>query len=680
MCLKVFIKDNRTKMKINIAVLAVTILFLFLPIILNAASYYVDFAEGSDSSDGASTLTAWKHCPGDANATSNADRFLTAGDNVIFKGGVSYKGGMSVNQSGNAAGGYITYDGNSAGTWGTGKAIIDGEHVNSIDRRIAFSIADGGQYIFIRNFIIKNIGGHSDYTGWTADTEPVTGQGVYLPYTQNIIVQNNIFDTIGDWGNRQNMTLDQIDGYTAPYCIGIYVFGSGQNIKIDGNEITACSNGISVNARGGQVMKNIEICNSEIHHNIRWGIAIQAGGDGATIQDISIHHNTIRDIWQYAPDYWLGPAGTYPHFDGIVFLVGNGSDRESYRNQTLGTPDHPINIYNNYFYNNNGQNDPQAATGTSMIFLTTWGGTLNIFNNVFANPLQTYGGIYVQDAQTKFRNNPVVDYHFYNNTFYDDYPSISLRTTDTNYAVNKGTVSIVNNVFYTEDNTAIQFWWNNLSNPTELDYNSYYTTLSGQNAGLISEYYDINEPLEKDRRKAATFQVLQSLGYEAHGKYGDPQFIDISYGLGANTSSNNLAITSSSPARDAGKKLSEFADDFAGTTRPQGSAWDIGAYEYNGAEQTSVAQTVPLQYILSQNYPNPFNPATTISFSIPAQSFVSLKIYDLLGRKVATIISEILSAGKHSWHWNANNLTSGVYYAVLETGKQRSSMSMVLMK
>jgi len=67
-------------------------------------------------------------------------------------------------------------------------------------------------------------------------------------------------------------------------------------------------------------------------------------------------------------------------------------------------------------------------------------------------------------------------------------------------------------------------------------------------------------------------------------------------------------------------------------------------------------------YVLGQNYPNPFNPATTISFSVPTQSFVSLKVFDTLGREVSTLLSKQLSAGTYSRQWNTAGLSSGIYF------------------
>jgi hypothetical protein len=95
------------------------------------ATYFIDFATGSNSNAGTSTGAPWKHCPGDTNATGTAAATsLVAGDTVILKGGVHYYGRIGLNFSG-ADGNRLTYDGNSAGTWGTGKAIIDGSETFS---------------------------------------------------------------------------------------------------------------------------------------------------------------------------------------------------------------------------------------------------------------------------------------------------------------------------------------------------------------------------------------------------------------------------------------------------------------------------------------------------------------------------------------------------------------------
>jgi hypothetical protein len=75
---------------------------------------------------------------------------------------------------------------------------------------------------------------------------------------------------------------------------------------------------------------------------------------------------------------------------------------------------------------------------------------------------------------------------------------------------------------------------------------------------------------------------------------------------------------------------------------------------------------IPNSFILYQNHPNPFNPSTMISFDIPTRSFVTLKVYDLLGREVTTIASEELSAGNYSRFWNASGFAGGFYFYRLQ--------------
>lgn len=85
-------------------------------------------------------------------------------------------------------------------------------------------------------------------------------------------------------------------------------------------------------------------------------------------------------------------------------------------------------------------------------------------------------------------------------------------------------------------------------------------------------------------------------------------------------------------------------------------------------------------YELAQNYPNPFNPATTISFSFPTRSFVSLSVFDALGREVSVLLSEQLSAGTYAQQWNATGMASGVYFYRLQAGDFVEVRKLVLLR
>ena len=89
---------------------------------------------------------------------------------------------------------------------------------------------------------------------------------------------------------------------------------------------------------------------------------------------------------------------------------------------------------------------------------------------------------------------------------------------------------------------------------------------------------------------------------------------------------------------------------------------------------------IPTFNALSSNYPNPFNPTTQISYSIKENGFVRLKVYDLLGAEVATLVNETKESGYHSVEFNASELPSGVYIYTLQAGDFVSSKKMILMK
>ena len=101
-------------------------------------------------------------------------------------------------------------------------------------------------------------------------------------------------------------------------------------------------------------------------------------------------------------------------------------------------------------------------------------------------------------------------------------------------------------------------------------------------------------------------------------------------------------------------------------------------YDPTGIEELNTG--IPTKYSLDQNYPNPFNPATKIKFSIPADENVSLKVFNVLGQEVATLVNKQMKAGSYSFDWNASNLSSGVYFYRIEAGSFNLTKKMLLLK
>jgi len=103
------------------------------------------------------------------------------------------------------------------------------------------------------------------------------------------------------------------------------------------------------------------------------------------------------------------------------------------------------------------------------------------------------------------------------------------------------------------------------------------------------------------------------------------------------------------------------------------------AVEYTTVEVESDVR-LPTTMHLSQNYPNPFNPITIIQYELPQQSDVQITIYDLVGREVTTLVSEIQDAGYKSIQWNATNVPSGIYFYQIRAGEFVQTRKMVLLK
>lgn len=112
---------------------------------------------------------------------------------------------------------------------------------------------------------------------------------------------------------------------------------------------------------------------------------------------------------------------------------------------------------------------------------------------------------------------------------------------------------------------------------------------------------------------------------------------------------------------------------------PQFEGGNVNIRLHSGVDDDD-RNMVPTEFALHQNYPNPFNPSTHIAFDLPARSFVSLEIYDLLGRRVATLVDGVMEPGRHELDWDASGYPSGLYLYRLKTEAATQTKKMILMK
>ena len=123
---------------------------------------------------------------------------------------------------------------------------------------------------------------------------------------------------------------------------------------------------------------------------------------------------------------------------------------------------------------------------------------------------------------------------------------------------------------------------------------------------------------------------------------------------------------------------------------PDGDIAYIGTFEVSTARIQKIEKistkvelidnSIPNNVKLEQNYPNPFNPTTTIGFTIPSESFVTLKIYNIQGEEVSTLVNENLSSGNYEMNFNGENLSSGMYFYVLKNKNRSISKKMIILK
>jgi hypothetical protein len=112
----------------------------------------------------------------------------------------------------------------------------------------------------------------------------------------------------------------------------------------------------------------------------------------------------------------------------------------------------------------------------------------------------------------------------------------------------------------------------------------------------------------------------------------------------------------------------------------QGSKWYIDYLFFGPLSDIEETEQLPIEFSLSQNYPNPFNPSTKIKYSIPQSSYVAVKVYDVLGNEIETLVNEEKPAGTYEVNWNAASLPSGVYFYQLKAGEFVQTKKMVLIK
>jgi len=387
----------------------------------------------------------------------------------------------------------------------------------------------------------------------------------------------------------------------------------------------------------------ITIKNNYCHNNFRWGIFT-----GFT-DDLTLDNNTCS--------YSTDEHGIY---------VSNSSDRSIIRN--------------NHSFNNNGcgihMNGDISMGGDGIISNAIVEGNIlhdngygggsainmdgvqnsEIFNNLAYNNHATGIAMYQIDGGDASKNNKV-----YNNTI--------IQPSDGRW-----------NILVVDGSTG-----NTLYNNILINHHTFRGSIAIDAASLdnfVSDYNIVIDRLSSDGDATIlSLSEWQALGYDIHSMLADTEdqiFVDHING--------NFHLLQNAQAVDAGTNLvlPTVFEDLDNISRPQGVGYDIGCYEYSGTTNV-VIESAPKEFQLYQNYPNPFNPATKISWQSPAGSWQTLKIYDVLGDEVATLIDEYKPAGKYEVEFfvgqnSSSDIASGIYFYKIQAGNFVAVKKMLLLK
>jgi hypothetical protein len=481
--------------------------------------YFVDFASGSDAADGTSRTTPWKHSPGDANATGVASTtHLTAGDVVLFKGGVPYYGSVVVSASGTLASPVVLEGGAQQG-WGAGRAVIDGQETRSVGISVS-----NASYVTIEGFEVRSFDKSQSSTG--IDVSGGSNDVVAGNWLHDIYYPTN--------PNPGTTTWEQQRGN------GISVTNSS-GTAVYANTVNDCGNaGIAFSADAASVDGGTIACNEVT--NMNWGIVAPLGDSvaGTHMSGVKIAHNYIHDFNHYEV------CGAW-HRDGI-FVFARPDDG------TLSIDD--FEIADNYFEDTLSHD----FGSTAWIYIEYVCKNFNIHHNVL-NASRAYYGIRILGDGFQVAGNHVLANNVIANV--NGMGSYGLHVMQSS-----GT-TLANNIFY-DDDTAYFIATDSMSG-FSADYDLLYATDGTANLVTLDA-----GPAASPAGTSYGLGALQAAGYEVHGIAADPQWSVPLANIAGDPAGFKPKATS--PARDHGKTLS-YTQDFAGVAIPQGGAADMGAFE-----------------------------------------------------------------------------------------------------
>jgi len=683
-----------------------------------AAQYYVDYELGNDGNSGRAPDNAWKHCPGDSNAVGiAASTVLTAGDIVYFKGGVVYQGGVRINING-SDGNPITFKGDG---WGNDKAVIDGaDQIDNTWTQCISADSCGGSQNFRNIYYTQAPAGFDFFAGFYEDnkflwfsqdpnpSDPFLHDNIseffVVPMGTNL-TRTRLIDTAyftqpdSAYWNGAYIIAWRIPNVTSTKLITSYDRDShvitfedlGGDVYTDRNSYYSILNHLHIIDRPGEYCYDARTnriylwpLHSDDPNNHTYSVkkrqmgivysgrkniviegfivqnfALGIRSDNSNTENIIIRNNEVRNL---RSDNWYAVQ-----MNGKNITVENNRVENCNRSVGILAAGENIIVRNNYVNRTSRQGIWFMGVTRGQII----GNIVEDINGTHSNAISAY--LYNEDiliAGNRVLNSEIsltfhgdgnLPDHNINLTVYNNY----FESDAHSWGKNARDIKIINNIFreglFFADTDTLTVAVNNIfygGGDADVRSNNIYTDFGWWQSSRYGWSLREGEIDWTKNNVDSLYLFSDTIGYLPNGS----QAID-----GGIDPTQYLPITIFPDYN--------FFVDLLGNPRPSKRTWDIGPFESVDMDR-GVAQYCELL----QNFPNPFNPGTIIAYEVSEKSNVILELFDILGRKVATLVDRIEERGHHQIEFDGSNYASGVYLYRLCIGRFSQCRKMVLLR
>jgi Secretion system C-terminal sorting domain len=630
-------------------------MIIFATEMMAGTTYYVK-TSGDDGAAGTSWGTAFATVQEALSTAASGDQIWVAAGTYTpstsdqtatftLKAGVAVYGGFAGTES------FL-----SERDWQTNVTTLSGDIDND-------GTLNGNSYHVVKAFFVNGATLNGFVVTGGANATDFGGGGIELLYATDTL--SNLIIT----GNNSGSSSSLFGG-------GLYTAGSGgpvlTNVTFSGNQtagngggmynsgtvsLTNCTFTGNKAGYGGGFYNDGGTLTSFVNNIFRNDTATTFGG-GFYNSGIAV---TLQNILFDGDRATLGGGGAFSqNGNGSFINLTFYNDSSKYGGGLFITGSGADSIWNSIFWNDS------AGTSGSEIYNTTSSGIILSYTLIRGGI--TGSEITGSGATTDGGGNIVADPLFVNPVSHD------FNLTSSSPAINAGTNSAVtasNDLAGNpriSDDTVDMGAFEYQSAPLAVEMNSFTATVDQNRIELYwTTATEVNNYGFEIERKMVSGSMVQGSGTQTSNPESETwKALGFVQGAGTSSSPHQYSFVDADlVSGDYSYRIKQIDRD--------------GSFSYSNEVQTEI-ETVPKKFELDQNYPNPFNPTTGIQYSVAGNQKVTLKVYNILGEEVATLVNEVKNAGTYNAMFNGSKLASGIYYYRLQSGNQVEMKKMMLIK